>query len=396
LPSTVSTASASLKEMEEQAGRLHSTILSYWVSDDATFVWVMQSGEAVRFARIPVTWKHLTDLVNSVWPLSEEDKGQDKLHAHQAKVTRGGEVEFPSRGQVELKATQGQKDHWRELYRLLIEPVETYLPSREGSRITIIPNGPLFALPFAGLRDAHGRYLLERYTLEYSPSISVLKFTGARPEANSIPHFLLIGDPAGMQKLDLPPLPGSRKEVAEVARQLPSDRVSVLTGEDARLDAVRSTAARSAVIHFATHGIVDDKHPFESFLALSDGKLTTRDVYGLNLTADLIFLSACRTGMGKVSGDGVLGFTRAFLYAGTRSVVATLWDVADEPTASLVENFYKGLIHGGDKAQALRSAQLSVLAQLRAGRMKVATPLGPLTLPENPVFWASFVLIGEP
>lgn len=91
-----------------------------------------------------------------------------------------------------------------------------------------------------------------------------------------------------------------------------------------------------------------------------------------------------------------MGLRRAFLYAGTRSVVATLWDVADEPTAKLVANFYKNVSQGQDKAQALRSAQLSVLGQLRAKKLQVATRRGPLTLPENPVFWASFVLIGEP
>ena len=170
----------------------------------------------------------------------------------------------------------------------------------------------------------------------------------------------------------------------------------MLTGEDAQLKAVRSFAAQSSVIHFATHGILDNQQPFDSFLALSDGKLTTRDIYGLNLNSELVFLSACRSGMGKVSGDGVLGLTRAFLYAGTRSVVATLWDVADEPTGALVASFYKNVSQGKDRAQALRAAQLSVLAQLRAGKMRVSTPRGQLTLPENPVFWGSFVLIGEP
>jgi CHAT domain-containing protein len=199
-----------------------------------------------------------------------------------------------------------------------------------------------------------------------------------------------------MQKLGLPQLPGSRREAADVARRFPSGEVTMLTGVEAQAGAVRTMAAKSSIIHFATHGIVDDTQPFDSYLALADGKLTARDIYGLNLNADLVFLSACRSGMGKVTGDGVLGLTRAFLYAGTRSVVATLWDVADEPTAKLVSSFYKNLSQNPDKAQALRSAQLSVLRQLRAGKMQVATRRGPLTLPENPVFWASFVLIGEP
>ena len=403
LPSAASTASASLREMEEQAGRLHSTILSYWVSDEASFVWVVRPGEVVHSARIPVKREQLAQLVNSVWPTNGNASRGDKTgpaepELHEAGINRGGEVEFPSRGQTELKASPGQKDRWRDLYRLLIEPIETYLPAQDGSRITIIPHGPLFALPFAGLRDAHGRYLVERYTLEYSPAISVLKFTGAMhtPADPSAFHFLLIGDPAGMQKLGLPQLAGSRKEVSAVAHQLSPDKVTVLQGEDARLEAVRSAAPNNTVIHFATHGILDDQQPFDSFLALSDGKLSVRDVYGLNLAADLVFLSACRSGMGKVNGDGVLGLTRAFLYAGSRSVVATLWDVADEPTARLVADFYRNVRQGQDKAQALRKAQLSILAQLRAKKIKIATSGAPLTLPENPVFWASFVLIGEP
>lgn len=400
LLSVTSTGSASLQQMREQAVRLHSSIVTYWVGQDATFVWVLHSQDAVHFARIPVKQEHLAELVRGVWPLEGRPESGPTSSSSEAKAlhTPHDETQFPSRGQAELKADRTQKDRWRELYRLLIEPIEAYLPSQPGARITIIPHGPLFSLPFAALRDAQNRYLLERYTLQYAPAISVLQFTAASAAHvdGLAPHFLLVADPSGMQKLGLPQLPGSRREVSDVARRLPADEVTVLTGAGVQTAAVRSAAARSTVLHFATHGIVDDNKPFDSFLALADGKLTARDIYGLNLNADLVFLSACRSGMGKVTGDGVLGLTRAFLYAGTRSVIATLWDVADEPTAKLVASFYKNVSENPDKAQALRSAQLSVLRQLRAGRIQVATGRGPLTLPENPIFWASFVLIGEP
>jgi CHAT domain-containing protein/tetratricopeptide (TPR) repeat protein len=403
LPSMVSAETASLKEMQEQARRLHSTILSYWVGSESTFVWVLDSKDAVHSARIPLKREHLVELVRGVWPIDGHSEPVTKSEtaeaiSHKPISEQHAAVEFPSRGQAQLKADRTQKDRWRELYQLLIEPIETYLPTQLGARITIIPHGPLFALPFAGLRDAHDRYFLERFTLQYAPAISVLRFTGANAAhaEGAVPHFLLVADPAGMQKLGLPQLPGSRREVSDVARRFPANEVTVLTGADAQADSVRSAAAKSTIIHFATHGIVDDTQPFDSYLALADGKLTARDIYGLNLNADLVFLSACRSGMGKVTGDGVLGLTRAFLYAGTRSVVATLWDVADEPTAKLVASFYKNVSQNPDKAQALRSAQLSVLRQLRAGKLQVATRRGPLTLPENPIFWASFVLIGEP
>jgi CHAT domain-containing protein/tetratricopeptide (TPR) repeat protein len=403
LLSVVSTGSASLQQMREQSARLHSTIMTYWVGDESTFVWVLNSEDSVHAARIPVKREHLAELVRGVWPLEGGPEANSTASASEGKTPHTSprvrdETQFPSRGQSELRADRTQKDRWRELYRLLIEPIESYLPSLPGARITIIPHGPLFALPFAGLRDAQNRYLLERYTLQYAPTISVFQFTAASA-ANVdrlAPHFLLVADPSGMQKLGLPQLPGSRREVSDVARGLPPDEVTMLTGADVQTAAVRSAAARSTVLHFATHGIIDDSKPFDSFLALADGKLTARDIYGLNLNADLVFLSACRSGMGRVTGDGVLGLTRAFLYAGTRSVVATLWDVADEPTAQLVSTFYRNVRQNSDKAQALRSAQLSVLRQLRAGKLQVATRRGPLTLPENPIFWASFVLIGEP
>jgi CHAT domain-containing protein len=109
-----------------------------------------------------------------------------------------------------------------------------------------------------------------------------------------------------------------------------------------------------------------------------------------------VVLSACRTGLGKLSGDGIAGLTRGFFYGGAPSVMATLWDVADEPTAVLISSFYKSLQKDPDKSRALRSAQLELIRQLRRGRVKVNTSLGSVTLPEDPVFWAGFVLQGEP
>ena len=147
-----------------------------------------------------------------------------------------------------------------------------------------------------------------------------------------------------------------------------------------------------------------DERPLDSFLALSrdaaggdDGRLTVQDIYGLDLQASLVVLSACRTGLGQLSSDGIVGLTRAFFYAGTPSVMATLWDVADEPTYRLVSTFYSRLAAAPDKALALRAAQVSMLRALRAGRGQ--GPVGgrpPSTLPEHPVLWAGFVLVGEP
>ena len=124
--------------------------------------------------------------------------------------------------------------------------------------------------------------------------------------------------------------------------------------------------------------------------------LTSQEVYGLDLSADLVVLSACRSGAGAVPGEAMATFARAFLYAGTASVIASIWDVADEPTSQLVSSFYKEWFGGADKAAALRRAQLKLLDDLREGRVRVSTSLGTVPLPEHPVFWAGFVLFGEP
>jgi CHAT domain-containing protein len=105
-------------------------------------------------------------------------------------------------------------------------------------------------------------------------------------------------------------------------------------------------------------------------------------------------LSACRSGSGRVSSDGLLGFTRAFLYAGAATVIAPLWDIPDEPTVRLAEEFYRQYKKGTAKSQALRAAQLKLLEDLRAGRVEVKTPAGSMTLPEHPGLWAGFVLQG--
>jgi CHAT domain-containing protein len=167
---------------------------------------------------------------------------------------------------------------------------------------------------------------------------------------------------------------------------------------------VRTEAPGKAVLHFATHAIVRNDDPSGSFLALgatpggtdSDGRLTAQEVYSWELTADLVVLSACRSGDGRVTGDGVATFARAFIYAGAPSVVVSLWDVADEPTNQLLPDFYRAWFGGVSKARALRGAQLQLLRALRSGKVQVHTAAGLVTLPEHPALWAGFALIGEP
>lgn len=394
LRSAASTPATSSARIAATAARLGSTLLEYWVDKERTFLWVVQPDGEIHGERIEAGADRLRRLIGGTWAglFAKSKRGEQEPD---------DEIELPVRGEDMPAFDPNQKQAWRELYRLLVQPVRQYLPMTPGARLTIVPHGPLFHLSFAALLDEKGRYLVESYSLHYAPAAALLEFTANRPRYSprQAGRVLIVADPAGAA-----PLPGSRREAAAIARLWPAGATTVLMGARAREAEVRPLLEDKTVIHFATHGIVRAERPFDSFLALGggskeasgDGRLTAREIYDLNLTANLVTLSACRSGLGKISGDGVTGLTRGFFSAGVPSVIATLWDIADEPTVLLVSEFYRSWRKLDDKSRALRAAQLRLLRALRAGEVKATTPSGTRVLAEHPIFWAGFVLQGEP
>lgn len=349
LRSALSAEPASFEQVVETTRRLNSTVLAYWVSPKVLYAWTVDQAGEVRSARLDTGAPALEQLVRGLWRAPES----------------------------------GDKRAWRELHRLLIQPVRGWLPESGGRRLTVIPHGRLHQVPFAGLLAPDGRYLAESFALHAVPCAALLTHTARRPKS---------GGAAALVIAPLANLPATQREAAIIAARMPAGSVRTLAGNAAVRDAVLTQVKGARVVHFATHGVAGEHRPFDSYLALaSGGKLTAGDIYGLDLTADLVVLSACKTGLGQLSSDGILGLTRAFFYAGAPSVVASLWNVADEPAELLVGEFYRSMALGADRARALRDAQLQVLRRLRTGQVKA----GALVLPEHPVFWASFVLQGE-
>jgi CHAT domain-containing protein len=199
-------------------------------------------------------------------------------------------------------------------------------------------------------------------------------------------------------------LPAAREEVRAIAKQLPNANSTILIGPEATEAAFRLAARGKNVLHLATHGVINSDQPFESYLLLSgdgrtsanDGHLTAEEIYGLDLDADLVVLSACRTGTGSVGGEGIAHLARAFFYAGSSSMIVTLWDVEDKASSELLTRFYGNWLGSESKSASLRRAQLSLIKDLREGRIQSRTPAGVLMLPEHPFFWAGFILVGEP
>ncbi len=310
-----------------------------------------------------------------------------------------------------------------ELARTLLGPVAGRLA--EASRLVVVADGALHYLPFAALpvpgagsaaRAAPA--VVERHEVVFLPSASALVALrhAGRPTVGSAAGRLAIvadpvfepddprvvrvvrsqpsgaGDGAAPGAVRFARLPASRAEARAVAALAPEGDRKVLLDFEASREAVAGGGlAGYRVVHFATHGLIDEREPALSGLALSrvdpagrarDGFLGLREIYDLRLDAELVVLSACRTALGSsVRGEGMVGLTRGFLHAGARRVLASLWTVEDAAAAELVTRFYRALWKDGlDAPAALRRAQRELRAERRY---------------RDPAHWAGFVLVGD-
>ena len=288
-------------------------------------------------------------------------------------------------------------NRFKQLHSLLIKPIENLLPKNPDERVIFVPQSSLFLVPFPALQDAEGKYLIEKHTILTAPSIQVLDLT--RKQRNRVSQIrqksakqdiLIVGNPTmpsvspeiGAPPKQLTSLPGAENEARAIAKLF---NTKPLIGKDATETIVRQRFSEAKIIHLATHGLLDDfkdgSVPGAIALAPStkdNGLLTANEIFDLQINADLVVLSACDTGQGKLTGDGVIGLSRSLISAGAPSVVVTLWTIPDNPTAMLMTEFYRQLQQNPDKARALRQAMLTTMKKH-----------------ENPRDWAAFTLIGE-
>ena len=296
------------------------------------------------------------------------------------------------------------------LYRQLLAPVEGRLA---GQDLVIVPDGLLSTLPFEvllerevgpGLADAREPpYVLRHHAVSYAYSATVLLQGLRQVRPSPVDEFVGFAPvfAEGAASADAPlPLPASRKEVTDVRGLFRkrqglfggwlSGRSRVYLGREATESHLKAAGLeRYRFVHLATHGVVDEEHPGLSRLLLApeagsgeDGVLHLGEVYSLRLNADLVVLSACDTGRGRLArGEGIIGLTRGFLYAGAKSLLVSLWPVSDAAAAGLLSDFYAELLGGRPKAQALREAKLRTLGRSPEHAM--------------PYYWSSLVLVGQ-
>ncbi|MBD1892994.1 CHAT domain-containing protein [Coleofasciculus sp. FACHB-SPT9] len=338
--------------------------------DSELFIWVIQPTGEVAFRRVDLKF------------LQRQSSSVEDL-VRTSRILQG-----PRAGKGEIARSQ--------LHKLLIEPIADILPKEPEARIIFIPQESLFLLPFPALRDTTGQYLIEKHTISTAPAIQVLTLTHLqrqRLQAQYSQRFLgkevlVVGNPTmpilkiKEKSQQLSPLPASEAEAKEIARLL---NTKAILGDNATKSYILQQLPAARLVHLATHGLLDDIRglgiPGAIALAPSandDGFLTAGEILKLKLNAELVVLSACDTGQGKITGDGVIGLSRSLIVAGVPSAVVSLWAVPDAPTAQLMTEFYRYLSSNPDKAQALRQAMLTTMKQY-----------------PQPYNWAAFTLIGE-
>ena len=296
-----------------------------------------------------------------------------------------------------------------ELYDLLLKPAAAQLQGR--TALVIVPDGALWELPFQTLQPGPNRYLIEDAAIAYAPSLTALremnKLRDRKKDAASSATLLAFGNPALGQpsisrakavlmdeKLD--PLPEAERQVNSIKQIYGAAKSKVYIGAEASEERAKAEAGSYSILHFATHGILNDSSPMYSQLLLAqsevdtneDGLLEAWEIMKLNLHADLVVLSACETGRGRVGGgEGMIGLSWAFFVAGSPTSILSQWKVDSASTTELMVEFHRQLkaqiANPADRFSAARALREAELKLLRSERYR------------HPFYWAGFVVTGK-
>ena len=262
------------------------------------------------------------------------------------------------------------------LYETIINPIQDLF---SGNELVFIPDGPLCLAPFAAFKSSDSKYLCESFRIRVVPSLTCVKIIAeCPPDYHLSSGVLLVGDPWVQDVTMLPELPYAREEVEMIGKMVGS---APLIGRQATKDEVLRRLGSVALVHIAAHGSMETG---EIALAPKSGDedfiLTMKDVKSVQLRARLVVLSCCHSAHGEIKAEGVVGIARAFLGAGARSVLVSLWSIDDKATLEFMKNFYQYLKEGKSASEAINHA---------INYMRESKEFSAVT------HWAPFVLIGD-
>ena len=371
-----------LEEIQEKLMDKETALIEYFIGDKNAFVFFITKNDL-----------HIHEL-----PQSKEL--QERVNDYIKLISAKSVKEFDS-----FAASH-------KLYQQLIGSFRNKLISIK--KLIIIPDRNLHYLPFETLisqsLSSNTKFMVEDYKISYAPSASsLIHLLERRGISRKQKDLLAFADPVYTsggkpgkeidadkilrevyleQGFDFYPLKYSAVEVKKISRFIKGKFRDIYTREAAKEEKVKeSSMADYKIVHFATHGLLDEKVPMRSSLVLSldqdpkeDGFYQVREIYNTRLNSDLVILSACQTGKGRLEkGEGVSGLSRAFLYAGAQSVLVSLWNINDKATSEFMGYFYQYLSQRKSKQKALQMAKIKMVKSKYA----------------HPFYWGSFILIGD-
>ncbi|MCP4350126.1 MAG: tetratricopeptide repeat protein [Desulfobacterales bacterium] len=350
------------------------TVLEYFTTKDNTFVWTI-TGNDIIVHKLNLGNKTILAMVNDLLlpNISDTSRRPEPVIT----LSTGGVQNEKTGRQERKKNRQRFLRVAQDLYRSLIEPLEDDIRT---DNLIIVPHGALHKVPFAALSDGK-KYMADKYAISVIPSSAVIEYVVKKRNRNQ-GRLLAFANPV----TDYVPLGFAETEINNISRLFP--KKETYFRNRATETRAKGSSDSPDIIHFACHGEFNDKQPMQSGLLLSkdrtnDGQLQVHELFGMNLrNANLVVLSACDTALSRIyGGDDLVGLARGFIYAGTPSILATLWEVDDRSTSILMKKFYENWYKKGmSKPEALRKAQLSVKSMPGY---------------EHPFYWAPFVMIGD-
>ena len=373
----------SIPKIQQIARDRNSTIVEYSIILDAEiYIWVIQPNG------------NITHRAANLEPLNQQNQTLKQIIL-KTRVSIGSKETDDEGNKIQLEREYqpnqtGGYPLLQLLHQILIEPIIDLLPTDANNQIVFIPHYDLFLVPFVALQDSKNRYLIEDYTILTAPSIQVLEIT--REHQNRVRGLrqaaLIVGDPTIDPKFKENPYKLNQmsraKEASEAIAAILGTQA--ITGDNATKVAILDRMLNTRIVHLSAHGLLDDFQGFgipgSIILAPSektdDGSLNAAEILQLKLDSELVVLSACSTGRGKITGDGVVGLSRCFILAGVPSIIVSLWNMGVISAKLLMTQFYQNLARGDNRAEALRCAMLTTKARF-----------------PSPIAWAAFTLIGE-
>ncbi|CAH3163046.1 unnamed protein product [Pocillopora meandrina] len=324
----------------------------------------------------------------NLWVVSEEKQVQCENRSLDALRESCSKVDVKTK-EDNPQAPIEQNECLRTLYDIVMKPVADLV---QGDELLIIPDGPLWLVPYAALMDGNSKYLCESFRIRLGPSLTSLRLIADCPDDyHKRSGALLVGEPWVAEVTDsegekvFDPLPCAKEEVEMIGKIL---NITPITGKQATKREVLKRLSSVSLVHFAAHGCMEtgeialtpDPKRISTMPREEDYILTIRDVLNVQLRAKLVVLSCCHSGQGEIKAEGVVGIARAFMGAGARSVVVSLWNIDDEATLEFMKYFYQHLAEGKPASESLNLATKSLRESDKFRDIK---------------YWAPFLLIGD-